>query len=413
MTITPPTPSAAADRLDPTSTTLADDRFTVLADIRRESPVAFVPAIGMWAVTGHAEVKEVLADPQRFPSGGGYGLPRHLPAEARAVYDLDRPLWAYALIGTDGDLHRRLRSPLTAAFTARRVAQVEPLIAQDAAQLLDALFEDSETPDLFARFVRPLPSRTIARFFGLPLADAPRFSAWSGAFLTMQVPGLPTATYVAAATQFAEFDAYVRDLVTGDPGALGDGIVRTLLTGRRDGSHDLTEDELVGDIANVVFAGHETTVSTLSNVFVRLLRDRDLWDGLCAGSVDVTALREELLRLDTSVIGLFRTTATATRLGGVDLPGGVPLWVVYGAANRDPDVFDAPDAVAPGRPSIKQQMTFGYGRHVCIGAALVRAQLTLAITALPRAHPGLRLADDVAELPNHFNRTTPALPVVR
>jgi cytochrome P450 len=94
------------------------------------------------------------------------------------------------------------------------------------------------------------------------------------------VPGLPTAAYVAAATQFAEFDAYVRDIVTGDRGTVGDGIIRTLVAGRRDGSHDLTEDELVGDIANVVFAGHETTVSTLSNMLVRLLRDRDLWDGL-------------------------------------------------------------------------------------------------------------------------------------
>lgn len=413
MTTTSPTPSAAVERFDPASPDLATERFAVLADIQRESPVAFIPAIGMWAVTGHDQIKEVLADAQRFPSSGGYGLPPHLPAEARAVYDLDRPLWTYALIGTDGELHRRLRSPMTAAFTARRVRQMEPLIAQDAAQLVEGLFQDSDTADLHAEFVRPLPSRTVARFFGLPVSDAPRFSAWSGAFLTMQVPGLPVAAYVAAATHFAEFDAYVRGIVTGDPSTLDDGIIHTLVTGRHDGTHDLTEDELVGDIANVVFAGHETTVSTLSNVLVRLLRDRNLWTALQKGAVDVTALCEELLRVDTSVIGLFRSTSTATRLGGVDLPANVPLWVAFGAANRDPHVFADPHAMTPGRASIKEQMTFGHGRHVCIGAALARAQITLAITALPRAHPGLRLTGEVSELPNHFLRTTPELPVTR
>jgi cytochrome P450 len=412
MTTTSPTPSAV-ERFDPTSPDLAAERFAVLADLQREGPVAFVPAIGMWAVTGHAEVEEVLGDAQRFLSGGGYGLPRHLPAQARTVYDLDRPLWTCALIGTDGELHRRLRSPMTAAFTARRVRRMEPLIARDAAELLDGLFRDSDPADLFAGFVRPLPSRTIARFFGLPVSDAPRFSAWSGAFLTMQVPGLPDGAYVAAAAQFAEFDAYVRGIVTGDPDALDDGIVRTLVTGRRDGTHDLTEDELVGDIANVVFAGHETTVSTLSNMLARLLRDPDLWTALREGSVDVAALAEELLRVDTSVIGLFRSTGAATRLGGVDLPAGVPLWVAFGAANRDPRVFDDPHSMTPGRASVRRQLTFGHGRHVCIGAALARTQVVLALTALPRAHPGLRLAGPVRELPNHFLRTTPELLVTR
>jgi cytochrome P450 len=110
------------------------------------------------------------------------------------------------------------------------------------------------------------------------------------------------------------------------------------------------------------------------------------------------------------VIGLFRTTGTATRPGGVDLSAGVPLRVAFGAANRDPD---DPDAMTPGRPAIREQMTFGHGRHVCVGAALARARVTLAITALARAQPGLRLVDDVPELPDHFLRTTPTLSVAR
>lgn len=261
-----------------------------------------------------------------------------------------------------------------------------------------------------------MPSRTIARFFGLPVEDAPRFSEWSTAFITLQIPGLPVAAHVHAASQFAEFDTYIRDIVTGDLSGVTDGIVRSLVTGWRDGSHDLTEDELVGDIANVVFAGHETTVSTLSNMFVRLLRDRDLWDSLAAGGADIDALPaliEEMLRVDTSVIGLFRSTREATRIGDVDVPADTPLWVAFGAANRDPAAFDDPDAMVPARPEAKDAVTFGHGIHVCIGAALARAQIKIALTAIPRAYPQLRLAGDTFEVPNHLLRITPVIPVTR
>lgn len=415
MTTTPPAPApSAVERFDPTSPNLAVDRFPILADIQREAPVAFIPAIGMWAVTGYDAITEVLSDPERFPSGGGYTVPPHLPAEARAIYDVDQALWTYALIGTDDDLHRRLRSPMTAAFTARRVKQLEPVIAQDAAHLLDQLFSDgNDVVDLYARFVRPLPSRTIARFFGLPVEDAPRFSAWSGAFLTVQVPGLPAPAYIEAATQFAEFDTYIRQIVNSDLSTVNNGIIHSLVTGWRQGTHDLTEDELVGDIANVVFAGHETTVSTLSNMLVRMLRDPDLWTALSNGTSDVTAMVDELLRLDTSVIGLFRSTSTTTQIGEVTIPAHTPLWVAFGAANRDPHVFADPNTMNPTRANLKEQMTFGRGRHICIGATLARAQITRAITTLPRTYPTLQLAGDAPEAPGHLLRITPTIPVTR
>jgi cytochrome P450 len=411
----PSVTTSAVDSFDPASPDFAVDRFPVLAALRARGPVVFVPSIGMWAVTGHQAVRDVLADPARYRSGGTYLPSDHLPAAALAVYPADGPLWRYSMVSSDGTQHRRLRAPMARAFTARRVQALEPVIAVDADELLQRLFGDGEsTADLFRRFVQPLPSRTIARFFGLPVEEAPRFTAWSDAFLVPQVPGLPEAAYVEAARQFAEFDAYVRGILTGDQRGIGDGIIRALVDGRRDGAHDLTEDELVGDIANVVFAGHETTVSTLSNAFVRLLRDPVMWRGLAAGgSIPVDALAEELLRVDTAGIGLFRSTTEPVRLGGVDLPAGARLWVAFGAANRDPEVFDEPDTVHPGRPRARDSVTFGHGTHACIGAALARLQIRIAISATPRACPTLRLAGEVAETPNFVIRSTPQLHVCR
>ncbi len=402
----------AAKRFDPGSAKMAEERFSVLNELREESPVTFVPALGMWAVTGYGAVREVLADPQRFRSDATFVPSHDLPAESLEVYPLDGSLWKYAPVSSDGDEHLRLRKAIVPAFTARRVNSLEPVITADAQELLSSLFADGEsTADLQSDFARPLPSRTIARFFGLPVEEAHRFSRWSESFVVPQVPNQPVEAYVAAARQLAEFDAYIRQFVTGDLEGVGDGIIRALVTGRREGANDLTEDELVGVIANVVFAGHETTVSTLSNVFARLLRERDLWDSLAAGTAEVGPLAEELLRLDTSGIGLFRVCTTDTRLAGTDLPAGAKLWVSYGAANRDPDAFPDPDTLCPVRARTADPVTFGHGIHVCVGTALARLQVRIAISAVPRAYPQLQLDGSVAEVPNFMFRATRALPV--
>ena len=395
---------------NPASSHFATERFTALAALRDQGPVTHVPALGMWAVTGHRAVREVLADPARFPSGGTYLPVDHLPAAAFAVYPADGPLWRHSMVSSDGEQHRRLRAPMARAFTARRVQALEPVIAADAEALVAGLFATGATSaDLVDSVARPLPARTVARIFGLPVAEAERFPQWSDAFLVPQVPGLPEAVYVESARQFAEFDTYVRRLVTGDLRDVGEGVVRALV----EDDHDLTEDELVGDIANVVFAGHETTMSTLSNAFVRLLRDRTAWAALADGTAPADDLVEELLRVDTAGIGLFRATAEPVRLAGADLPAGARLWVSFGAANRDPEVFDDPDGVRPGRPRARESVTFGHGIHACIGAALARLQLRIALTAVPRAHPALRLDGVVAETPNFTIRSTPRVPVTR
>jgi cytochrome P450 len=92
---------------------------------------------------------------------------------------------------------------------------------------------------------------------------------------------------------------------------------------------------------------------------------------------------------------------------------GVPLWVAFGAANRDPRVFDDPHSLLLGRPDVREQLTFGHGRHVCLGATLARTQITLAMTAVARAFPELRLLGEPTEVPIHVQRITPSLPVSR
>ncbi|WP_380164800.1 cytochrome P450 [Jannaschia sp. R86511] len=405
-----PHPSGPVHTFDPASPTMAADRFDQLAGLRSTSPVVFVPALQMWAVTGYDAVREVLADPARFPSGGTYIPTAHLPPAALDVYPPTGPLWQHSMVSADGAQHRRLRTAMTRAFTASRVRVLEPDVRDDAEALVHRMLAEGGT-DLVDGFTRPLPSRTVARFFGLPVEDAPKFSGWSDAFVVPQVPGLPVAAYVAAAHGFKEFDAYVRAALALNEQELQPGIVRDLVIGAREGTHDLTEDELVGDIANVLFAGHETTVSTLTNMFVRLLADRPLWARLATGDVDLPPLVEELLRLDTAGVGLFRACPSLTTLAGVEVPSGARLWVAFGAANRDPDAFPEPDDLRPGRPHTADPLTFGRGTHGCIGTALARTQVHVALQVLPRLAPTMHLTAPATEVPNFIIRSSPHLGV--
>lgn len=405
--------TSAAEAFNPFHPEFARERYALMAHLREEAPVAFIPALGFWAVTRHADLKAVLSDPVTFPSGGAYSSANNLSPEASAIYGANRPLYRYSLVNTDKPLHLRLRAPIAKAFVPRRVAEIQDEIAQDAQTLLERLFDTGPTADFLTAFAKPLPIRTICRLIGIPLEDVPLIHGFSEAFTLLLVPTLPVEAQVHATRGLQAFDDYMRSFITGTRQGLTEGLFSNLLAARARGEHDLSDDELVGSLANVLFAGHETMVGTLANSMVRLLENRTLWASLASGEVDADALTDELLRLDTAGVGLYRRTSQATQIGGVDVPEGVTLWVAFGSANRDSSVFADPDTLDPGRTNLREQLTFGYGLHYCIGAALARTQIRAAITTAARLYPGLHRVGDAPELPNHTLRTTLALGVRR
>lgn len=404
-------PASAAEAFNPFDPEFTRERYNLMARLRDEAPVAFIPALGFWAVTRHADLKAVLSDPVTFPSGGAYSAANNLSPEASAIYGADKPLYRYSLVNTDKPVHQRLRAPIAKAFVPRRIAEIQDEISQDAQVLLERMFDAGPTADFLTAFAKPLPIRTICRLIGIPLEDVLLIQGFSEAFTLLLIPTLPVAAQEQATRGLRDFDDYMRSFITGERQGLTDGLLSHLLAARARGEHDLSDDELVGSLANVLFAGHETTVGTLANSVMRLLEDRTLWAGLSSGDVDADVLTDELLRLDTAGVGLYRRTSQTTRLGGVDVPEGATLWVAFGSANRDSSVFTDADAVDLNRTNLREQLTFGYGLHYCIGAALARTQIRAAITTAARMYPGLRRVGDAPELANHTLRTTLVLPV--
>jgi cytochrome P450 len=413
----------AAEQFDPSNPRFTADRFTLLAQMRSEAPVTFLPALNVYAVTRWQEVHDVLGDAVTFASSEAFSARLHLAPEASAIYSLTSPLFAYNPINVDKPLHTRLREPLMAAFTPKRIQALAPTVIADVEELLDAIPSkmvakgiavSAGQTDLLQTLCKPLPLRTICRLLGVPLADAEKLSGWSDALIAFQTPGLPVEVQVAAARGLRELDNYMREKVAQKAATPDDGLISALVVGRAAEENDLSEDELVADIAVVFFAGHETTINTIANALRSLLERREYWEAVAGSTVDTDNLVDELLRHDTSVMGLYRRATVDTVIGGVPIPQGAIVWVSYGAANRDPALFDAPEKLQCPRGNARQNLTFGYGAHYCVGPLLARLQLREAVTRVAKRFPQMRLEPGaiIPEVPHHGLRAPITLTVL-
>lgn len=404
----------AAEQFDPSNPQFTADRFALLAQMREDAPVTFLPALHVYAVTRWQEVHDVLGDAVTFASSKAFSAGLHLAPEAEAIYSLTSPLFAYNPINVDKPLHSRLRDPLMAAFTPKRIQSLAPMVIADVEDMLDAIVVSGGQTDLLQTLCKPLPLKTICRLLGVPLADAAKLSKWSDALIAFQTPGLPVEVQVSAAQGLRELEDYMRAKVAEKTATPDDGLISALVAGRAAGENDLSDDELVADIAVVFFAGHETTINTIANSLLSLLDRREYWEAIAAGTVDTDNLVDELLRHDTSVMGLYRHATVDTVIGGVPIPQGAIVWVSYGAANRDPALFDAPEKLQCPRANARQNMAFGYGAHYCVGPLLARLQLREAVTRVAKRFPQMHLVPGavVPEIPHHGLRAPITLPVL-
>ena len=422
QTLIAPDTTSAAEQFDAHNPHFTRDRFALMAQMRADSPVTWVPSLGVYAVTRWQDVRDVLGDAATFASSGAFSGGVHLAPEATAIFPLSSPFFAMNLINVDKPLHKRLRDPLMAAFHIKRMNALLPTIIADVDELLETMLLDAvaahggDAPraDLLTMLCKPLPLRTICRLMGIPINDAPRLSLWSDALIAFQTPGLPVEVQIEAAQGLRALEDYVRELIVEKTARPDEGLVSALIEGRAKGENDLSDDELVADIGITFFAGHETTVNTIANSLISLLENRAQWDAIVAGTLDADNLVEELLRHSTSVMGLFRRATKDTEIGGVSVPQGAIIWVSYGAANRDPAKFEAPDELRCPRDNAKAHLTFGHGAHFCIGPMLARLQLREAIIRAAQRFPEMRLASDemIGEIPVHGLRAPFAVPVL-
>lgn len=356
-----------------------------LGEIRETAGVrTVVNAFGMeiYLVTRHDDVKAVLSDHERFSNTRPPGFV--LPGAPQLSEEDQASARAGNLLGLDPPEHQRLRRMLTPEFTIRRMKRLEPRIVEIVDTHLDAMQSAGPPADLVADFALPIPSLVICELLGVPYEDREDFQQRSARQLDLSAP-IPERLELQRQGR-----EYMRGLVARARREPGDDILGMLI---REHGDELSDDELVGVAGLLLLAGHETTSNMLGLGVLALLRHPDQLAMVRDDPDAVGPAIEELLRwLSIVQTAIPRITTTDVELAGVPIPAGQLVFASLPAGNRDPGFVESPDVLdirrgAPGH------LAFGHGVHHCLGAPLARMEMRIALPALLRRFPGLRLAE--------------------
>lgn len=297
-----------------------------------------------------------------------------------------------SMLSMDPPEHTALRSKIQAEFTAQRTRERTPMVhAIVNAHLTRFLQRPSRTGDIAADFAVPMALEVVSTLLGLPSKDVPAlFEATQGMFA-----GDRTQEERVAAITFLEdyFDSFVQERIDSPH----DDLMGRVITK----NPELTKNEFIHLARLMMNGGHDSVASTISLSVVLLLHHHDIYKRLAQEPELVTNVVEELLRLlSVTDLATARVAAEPVSIRNHQIPEGAGVYPSTAAANRDPSVFPNPDSFDPERANIKRHVTFGHGRHRCLGADFARLELREVLTALSTRVPSLALAVPEEEL--HF-----------
>ncbi len=354
----------AAPCYDPFDFRLHDDPYPVYAWMREHAPVYRNDERGFWALSRYADVSAALRDPRLFSSRNGISIEPEMwgPGAVRTSF----------FLAMDPPLHGAHRSPVSGAFTPRRVAGLERRVRELARARLEPL-RDLRRFDFAAEYASALPNDIVCELLGVPPEDWDQLRA-DADLLNQREDGSdergPSST--AAALRLA---GYFTDLVRDLRRHPGDDLTSTMIEAEVDGTKH-TEMELVAFLFLVVTAGNESTGKTIGNAWWHGWRQPGVRRAGLHGRADAWAT--ETLRYDSASQMTSRTLTRDTVLHGTALPEGAQVLVLPASANRDDRVFPDPDHFDLDRDA-GPLISFGAGPHHCLGAALARLGMRVAL----------------------------------
>jgi cytochrome P450 len=344
------------------------------ADSRPAARAAFVPRMGTIMLLGYADVHAALLDRNLGAMGSayyeqqGWSTGPYIEWVRRTVVFLDPPD------------HDRLRGLLSRAFTPRQVARVRPITERIASRLADAAAERGHV-DLYDAFAQKLPLQVICEVIGIPAVDFEQMGEWTEALSIATAYPSPDAR-IAADEAMVGLSDYARELIRDRRRAPADDLLSALI-GVEEAGDRLSPDELVAMIAQMLYAGHETTRNLIGNGLFCLLDHPDQLASLRRQPDLLDGAVEEMLRFEPPILFLSRVVQRDCELGGVEVGAGSLVHVSLSSANRDPERFTEPDRFDVTR-SDNRHMSFGFGAHFCLGASIARMEGRVAFETLLR-----------------------------
>jgi cytochrome P450 len=365
--------------------------------LRADGPVHRIGDSGFYAVCSWDAINDVINRPEDFSSN----------LTATMTYSADSGITPFQMDGLGGPthvlataddpahaLHRKMLIP---QLSAKRIRAMESFIAET----FDRLWTDgvhNGRIEWMSALANRLPMRIVARLIGVPDDDVDQLVKW-GCASTQLLDGLVDQDQLAASGVAAmELGNYIRDHFGPAAADPRDDLLGALSTACAVGGFD----ELTAQMMMIILfsAGGESTASLLGSSAWILADRRDIQQQVRDDPELLGAFIEETLRYEPPFRGHYRHVVTDTTLGGVDLSAGSRLLLLWGAANRDPVQFEAPDEFRLDRPTGKGHITFGKGAHFCVGAALARLEAQIVLGMLLDRTSWIEAADVGLWLPS-------------
>jgi cytochrome P450 len=345
--------------LDNTDPALLQHLFPTLNDMRERCPVAWSPNFGgFWALSRYEDVVKAAMDYEHFTSAEGIMIPptgasmRVIPAEV------------------DPPRHTKLRKLMLPHFTEPALQKWVPGIRQIMADAFEPVLDKGKA-DLVSDVAHPVPVLAISLILGMLGEDWRRIRDLAQAFLAA------TGNRELARAKAKELEDYLEEQINARRGRPACDILGELVNAKIDGE-PISPDEVLGLTQLTVVAGHETTVNAMATLTYRIVTENGLRERIIADRSLIPYVIDETLRLHPPVWNMARTVARDTEVRGIAMCPREKVMLAYGAANRDPERFPDPDAFVVPREN-NQHLTFGSGRHRCIGEPLAKIELTLAV----------------------------------
>jgi cytochrome P450 len=357
--------------------------YPALAFARAMMPVFHEPTLDAWILTREQDIDAVLRsslygkDPRK--ATGGLTVQRVLSAD---------PNLTPSMLVLDPPDHTRLRGLVNKAFTPHAVEQLRPRIEEAVGQLLDAV-ADRPGFELMAALAAPLPITIIAEMIGVDPSHQEQFRAWSQA-IAAGLDAMATEEVRAASRKAQEeIGAYFADVIAEHRANPQDDLASGLIAAQ-EGNDVLSDYEMISILTLLLIAGNVTTTDLIGNCVLALCQNPEQLQKLQADPSLINATIEETLRYDSPVLGTSRIPLQDVEVNACPIPAHQTIVASIAGANRDPAATPDPDRFDIMRPEIRHH-SFGAGPHFCLGAPLARLEAQIAIGALVKRFPDLRL----------------------
>lgn len=334
-----------------------------------------------WYVTGYEETAAILKDTR-------FKVRPPLPERTTKYQDLTHLQKQMMLFQNQPD-HRRLRTMASGAFTPRMTECYRSYIEETVHRLLDQV-QGKKKMEVISDFAFPLASFVIANIIGVPEEDREQLKEWAASLIqtidfTRSRKALTEGNHTAVQAM-----AYFRELIQKRKQQPQQDMISMLLRGKE--KDKLTEEEAASTCILLAIAGHETTVNLISNSILCLLQHPQQLLKLKENPDLIDTAVEECLRYESPTQMTARVASEDIDISGVTIRQGEQVYLLLGAANRDPNIFAHPDVFDMTR-SPNPHLSFGHGHHICMGSSLARLEAQIAVNTLLQRMPGLQLAD--------------------